>query len=51
VLGLRARAPDRDFKVNLMQLALLIIVLIFVFEYAALRWGFASRDSSRTRRS
>jgi hypothetical protein len=51
VCGGRAGLPDRDPKVNLMQIALIVIALVVVFEYAALRWGFDSRELLRAPRS
>jgi hypothetical protein len=32
------------------QLLLLVITVVLIFEYAALRWGFDSRDAFRFRR-
>jgi hypothetical protein len=32
-----------------MQLLLIVVTLFLMFEYAALRWGFDSRDGFRLR--
>ena len=33
-----------------MELLLLILIVVAVFEYAAARWGYDSRDAFRLRR-
>jgi hypothetical protein len=33
-----------------MQIVLIVLTLVVLFEYAALRWGFDSRDAFRLRR-
>jgi hypothetical protein len=34
-----------------MSTVLIVLTLVVIFEYAALRWGFDSRDAFRRRRS
>jgi len=54
VLGVRTKPRRRPLQVNPMPLIVIVIVvaaLVALFEFAALRWGYDSRDSFRfTRR-
>jgi hypothetical protein len=45
----RVEPGRRNFEVNPMEL-LLIITVVIVFEFAAARWAYDSRDGFRIRR-
>ena len=49
VAAIRRRAgPIRKMQVNAMEL-LVIVALVLIFEFAAARWGYDSRDLFRLR--